>query len=124
MVGGYETEVYIQQCSKYQLGPEAWVLAFMGTVSCCVFPQIHHIFSLYNYGLEHHTLCVNLSDLPGLDHSLGSKVIAVFSKRRCLHATPYTLGGALACCILLQDEISRPRMVHFKIRDNLPSMHA
>ena len=49
-----------------------------------IFSSNTSYFSLYNYGLGHPTLCVNLSDSSGLDHSLGSRVIAVFSKRRCL----------------------------------------
>ena len=51
-----------------------------------IFSSNTSYFSLYNYGLGHPTLCVNLSDSSGLDHSLGSRVIAVFSKRRCLYA--------------------------------------
>ena len=54
-----------------------------------IFSSNTSYFSLYNYGLGHPTLCVNLSDSSGLDHSLGSRVIAVFSKRRCL--IPYAL---------------------------------
>ena len=50
-----------------------------------IFSSNTSYFSLYNYGLGHPTLCVNLSDSSGLDHSLGSRVIAVFSKRRCLN---------------------------------------
>ena len=51
-----------------------------------IFSSNTSYFSLYNYGLGHPTLCVNLSDSSGLDHSLGSRVIAVFSKRRCLYS--------------------------------------
>ena len=46
-----------------------------------IFSSNTSYFSLYNYGLGHPTLCVNLSDSSGLDHTLGSTVIAVFSKR-------------------------------------------
>ena len=52
-----------------------------------IFPSNTSYFSLYNYaiyGLGHPTLCVNLSDSSGLDHPLGSTVIAVFTVRRCL----------------------------------------
>ena len=49
-----------------------------------IFSSNTSYFSLYNYGLGHPTLCVNLSDSSGLDHSLGSTVIAVFTVRRCL----------------------------------------
>jgi hypothetical protein len=59
-----------------------------------IFSSNTSYFSLYNYGLGHPTLCVNLSDSSGLDHSLGSRVIAVFSKRRCLYAP--AAGGGLS----------------------------
>ena len=37
-------------------------------------------FSLYNYGLGHPTLYVNLSDSSGLDHSLGSTAFDIYSR--------------------------------------------
>ena len=57
-----------------------------------IFSSNTSYFSLYNYGLGHPTLCVNLSDSSGLDHSLGSRVIAVFSKRRCLQHGLHAYG--------------------------------
>ena len=34
-----------------------------------IFSSNTSYFSLYNYGLGHPTLCVNLSDSSGLDHN-------------------------------------------------------
>ena len=45
-----------------------------------IFSSNTSYFSLYNYGLGHPTLCVNLSDSSGLDHSLGSTVFDSYSR--------------------------------------------
>ena len=77
-----------------------------------IFSSNTSYFSLYNYGLGHPTLCVNLSDSSGLDHSLGSRVIAVFSKRRCLwHAT--------ACLVIFVEFASHGDLERVILRQQL-----